>query len=182
MLIREDPPMGRQKPGKPQKIRRITEDATAEGVTIGKPPVFQLRAQAAQIPGGGATIIMIQPVTVARTAEDGTLLSPDVTEFTARHNGARQLTVPITLDPVDPRWRARLRLTADGKNDLLIGVGEYTFYDGTMPIPDGWTDLVGVAGGTAMLVTGPIKTLADIDPILSSGRASQVTIPLDIVR
>lgn len=73
-------------------------------------------------------------------------------------------------------------MTADGRNELLIGAEDTTVYDGTMPVPDGWTGLVAAAGDTVLLVTGPIKTVADIDNVLAAGRASQVTIPLTVTR
>ncbi|MFJ1936562.1 hypothetical protein ACIOGZ_28365 [Kitasatospora sp. NPDC088160] len=173
--------MGREKSGKPLKVHRITEPAAGPGASP-QPFVVGLEAQAARIPGAGAAIIMIQPTTVAHTALDGTLLSADVNEFVVRAYGARRLTLPITPDPVDHRWRASLKLTADGRNELLIGAENTTVYDGTMPVPAGWTELVAAAGATVLLITGPIKTLNDFDAVLRAGRASQVTIPLTITR
>lgn len=95
--------MGREKPGKPRKQppRRITKPAEPAGVSL-EPFVVGLHAQAVRIPNAGAAIVMIQPTTVAHSDAGGALRSADLTEVSVRSYGARQLTVPITPDPVDP--------------------------------------------------------------------------------
>lgn len=157
--------------------RRITRPIDPDGVSR-EPMVVRLRAQSAHL-SGEPVIIMIQPTTVSYIDDDGTLLAADTIAFTVQQYGARQLKLPADFSASPAAgWTARLRYTDD---DLLIGYPDGTvFYDGTMPTAPRWrTDMAGRP--SVVLITGPAADLSQLEPVVTSGRASWVRIPFTVI-
>ncbi|MBV1940803.1 hypothetical protein KUF83_30170 [Streptomyces sp. BV286] len=156
--------------------RRIEEDAVQAGVHT-KAPITRLDAQSAHLLGE-AVIVMIQPDTVTVTAEDGKLLAADTVEMTVKQHGGEPLSLPPDFSGASvPGWTAHLNTEND---ELLIHFpGGYVFYDGTMPTTEQWRKDT-AAAGSAVVITGPIATVADIESVLVSGRAHWTRIPFTI--
>jgi hypothetical protein len=156
--------------------RRIQGEVGDHGVHT-EAPIHRLNAQSAHLLGE-AVIVMIQPDTVSVTGEDGGLLAGDTVEMTVREHGGQPLTLPpdFTGDPA-PGWTAHL----DPSNDeLLIHLpGGLVFYDGTMPTTGQWRRDVSSAS-SVVVITGPMATAADMEPVLLEGRAHWTRIPLTI--
>ncbi|MFI5990329.1 hypothetical protein ACIBAC_00545 [Streptomyces sp. NPDC051362] len=137
----------------------------------------RLRAQGAMLLGH-PLIIMIQPETMAYTSESGELLAADTNEVAMRAAGGQALTLPpdFSDEPVDG-WAGTLDLATD---ELLLHFPSgHVFYDGTLPTTEGWVDQVRAAG-SVIVVTGPMATLQDIEPLLMAGRLLWTRVPLVI--
>lgn len=156
--------------------RRITGDVDQHGVHV-TAPISRLKAQSAHLLGE-AVILMIQPDTVALTGRQGDLLTGDTVETVVKAHGGKRLSLPPDFagDPA-PGWVAHLDTSND---ELLIHfAGEYVFYDGTMPTTVRWRKDI-AAAGSVVVITGPMATLEDVEPVIVAGRAHWTRIPFTI--
>jgi hypothetical protein len=151
-------------------------DGSAQGVHT-EAPAFRLRAQAALI-AGEPVILMIQPETVSLVGEDGALQSRDVVETTVKASNARTFTLPPDFEAdAAEDWQGYLSpSTGEMRISLPNGMA---FYEGTMPTTPDWPRLV-AASGSAVLITGPMATLDDFEPLIAEGRVLWLRIPFEI--
>ncbi|MEU6632929.1 hypothetical protein ABZ905_32285 [Streptomyces parvus] len=143
----------------------------------GDAPISRLRAQSAHLLGE-AVIVMIQPETVAFLGEDGSLLTGDTVELAVKEHGGKVLTLPPDFggEPASG-WTAHLNTSND---ELLIRLpGGLAFYDGTMPTTGQWRKDV-AAAGSVVVITGPMATGADIEPMIVQGAAHWTRIPFTV--
>lgn len=162
---------------KQDKPRRITAPVDEHGLhTVA--PIGRLRAQSAHVLGS-PVILMLQPDSAGFMKYSGETVYSDSTEVAVRHHGGKRLMPPkpqFATDPA-PGWTATLDTATD---ELLIHFPDgLVFYDGTMPTNGTWVPDVRKTGAVAV-ITGPMPTLADVEPIIVGGRAHTVTIAITI--
>jgi hypothetical protein len=158
----------------PHQYRRDEEHVSSKQ---GDAPISRLRAQSAHLLGE-AVIVMIQPETVAYLGEVGTLMSGDTTETAVKAAGGKPLTLPPNFagEPA-PGWTAQLNPV---NNELVIRFpGGLPLYDGTMPTVERWRKDVADAG-SVVVITGPMASPADMEPVLVQGRAHWTRIAITI--
>ncbi|RZU28212.1 hypothetical protein EV284_6378 [Streptomyces sp. BK022] len=142
-------------------------------------PTSRLRAQSATI-GGEPVIVMVQPDTVSLVGKDGELQAADAVAFVMEHHGARPFTLPPTFDaPPVPELAAHLNPATHALHIQLPG--GRAFYDGTMPTTPDWPVAV-EAAGSVVLITGPMATLDDFEPLIAAGRVLWLRVPCTITR
>lgn len=156
--------------------RRITGPAHGPGVHT-TAPVTRLQAQSAVVLGH-PVIVMIQPDTVTITAESGELLSADTVETSMKAAGGQTMSLPpnFTGEPAKG-WEGSLNPATDEM--LLRFPSGALLYDGTMPTTPDWVAQVRVAESVVVL-TGPMATLDDFEPLLMRGRVLWTRVPLVI--
>lgn len=154
-----------------------------------RPPIFHLNAQSVSVPtttGTESVIVLIQPDTVWANADTDNPV--DVVAQVMTHSGAQPVTVPHlqaglpgatstamtgVLTPGADLFATTLRLAfTDGPKEVA--------YDGTMPITARW--LADLRTDSVAVITGPIKTINDIEPIIRAGKALWLRIPLAVRR
>ncbi|MFM9373218.1 hypothetical protein [Streptomyces sp. Da 82-17] len=169
--------------------RRITEPAETSGVSA-SPPITRLQAQTAHL-AGVPVIVFLQPETVSYVdAASGELRAADSVELSVTASGAQRLA-PVEFPPgVQDEWRARLDTRTD---ELVIHFpGGRVFYDGTAPTSDQWRTDVAARGRkrgnpqkvttSVVVVTGPMASVRDIEPVILAGRAHWLRVPLAMTR
>ncbi|MFJ5726163.1 hypothetical protein [Streptomyces sp. NPDC093149] len=140
-------------------------------------PVARMRAQSARI-AGEPVIVMIQPETVSWANTDGTSRVRDTVETSMQSCGARKFTLPPSFEAgTAPGWEAYL---SPSTGEMRISLpGGLALYEGTMPTTPDWPRDV-AAAGSAVLITGPMATLADFEPLIDIGRVLWLRIPFEI--
>lgn len=140
-------------------------------------PVARLQAQSARI-AGEPVIVMVQPETVSFANEDGTPLIRDSVETAMQSFGATTFTLPpaFDADPA-PGWEAHLVPSTDKMRISMPG--GLALYEGTMPTTPDWPRDV-AAAGSAVVITGPMASLADFEPLIAKGRVLWLRIPFEI--
>ncbi|MFI6688046.1 hypothetical protein [Streptomyces sp. NPDC050485] len=171
--------------------RRITGEAVTEAGHYPTPPITRLNAQALRLFGAEPMIAFIQPDTVAYIAESGESLAADTIEVSMQANGARRITMPPE-PPTDitDGWMARLNVRT---HELVIHFPSgLVFYDGTMPTAPGWHQDLPSSGSarsgnpmarrrqSVVIITGPMATAADMEPVMAAGRAHWLRIPITV--
>lgn len=92
--------------------------------------------------------------------------------------GARTFVLPPDFTSVPAEgWQASLSPSTDGLR-ILFPSG-IQFYEGTMPTTPDWPHDVAKSGST-VLITGPMATLSDLEPLISRGRVLWLRIPVQI--
>lgn len=154
-----------------------SKDANPHGVGP-TPQVGRLNAQAAELLGHPA-VILLQPDTVSYVDPDtGELLVSDMYEYAVRESGGQPLILPTQFaGPPALGWAAHLNLATD--HMLIAFPGGQVLYDGGLPTPPNWRTKA-FAAHSIVVVTGPIAGVPDIEPIIRSGRASWVRVGLTV--
>ncbi|MBZ6253660.1 hypothetical protein KVH27_35515 [Streptomyces olivaceus] len=151
-------------------------DDSALGVHT-EAPTARLRAQSARI-AGAPVIVMVQPETVSWVSADGTPRARDSVETVMQASGARTFTLPPDFEAeAATGWQAHL---SPSTSEMRISrPGGLAFYEGTMPTTPDWPRDV-AAAGTAVLITGPMATLSDFEPLIAKGRVLWLRVPFEI--
>ncbi|MEU5978475.1 hypothetical protein [Streptomyces sp. NPDC047315] len=140
-------------------------------------PIFRMRAQSARI-AEQPVIVMLEPETVSWLGEDGSLRARDVTELAMTSHGARPFTMPPRFDAdAAPGWKAYLSLATSSMR--IVSPNDMLLYEGTMPTTPDWPRDV-AAAGNAVLITGPMATVADFETLVAEGRVLWLRIPFEI--
>ncbi|MET8717435.1 hypothetical protein ABZV52_30165 [Streptomyces sp. NPDC004735] len=158
------------------KKRRITGPAQSAGVHS-TAPVVRMQVQAA-VMQGQPVVIVLQPDTVSVVGEDGELLAADTVETSVKAAGGQPLTLTpdFTGEPA-AGWQGRFTPATD---ELLIHFPSgVVFYDGALPSTPEWVAQVR-AESSIVLLTGPMATVNDFEPLLDAGRILWTRVPLDV--
>jgi hypothetical protein len=133
--------------------------------------------------GTPASVVVIAPrVRARRVVGGGDLLDVLLSGLLA--SGFRLLRAPDTPLPVLP---GQLSVTfGPGQRIRVIDNAGNVFYDGTLPVPDGWAELVGVTGLIGLVVVAGIDLadndrdhLADLFAAIRDGSAVGAAIAVD---
>ncbi|WP_280420884.1 hypothetical protein [Nocardia carnea] len=142
------------------------------------PPEISLKTQAAVL-GNDAVVVMIQPHTFTSIDPDTGASHGDVVEMAVRATGGQPVGWPPEFTGATTAgWTGEYQRMFSAL-DLRHHHGR-TFYRGTLPVTPAWLDLA-TTSGTVVVVTGPIAGPADINPVISAGRALWVRVPLTIL-
>ncbi|MFG2408708.1 hypothetical protein ACGFR8_31075 [Streptomyces brevispora] len=140
-------------------------------------PVARLQAQSARI-AGEPVILMIQPETVSWGNRDGSPIARDTVETAMQSHGATAFTLPPEFEAdTAAGWEAHLTpATAEMRITMPGGLA---LYEGTMPTTPDWPRDV-AAAGSAVVITGPMSSLEDFEPLIAKGRVLWLRVPFEI--